>query len=39
MNNQDELQDAGYYDGLSAVPRYIRMYYDRLRLLTEPAFS
>ncbi len=32
MNNQDELEMAGYYDSFSAVPRYIRMYYGQTPL-------
>ena len=32
MDNQDELDVAGYYDGLSAVSRYIRMYYGQTLL-------
>ena len=32
MNNQDELKVAGYYNSLSAVSRYIRMYYGQTPL-------
>ena len=38
MNNQDELKMAGYYDSLSAVSRYIRMYYGQTLLASGTCF-
>lgn len=38
MNNQDELKVAGYYDSLSAVSRYIRMYYGQTPLPSGTCF-
>ena len=38
MNNQDELKEAGYYDSLSAVSRYIRMYYGQTLLASGTCF-
>ena len=38
MNNQDELKFGGYYDGLSAVSRYIRMYYGQTPLAHGTCF-
>lgn len=37
MNNQGDHQVAGYYDGLSAVSRYIRMYFGQTLLGSGPA--
>ena len=38
MNSQDELQMAGYFDGLSAVSRHIRMYYGQTPLAHGTCF-
>ena len=38
MNNQDEIQIAGYFDSLSAVSRYIRMYYGQTLLASGTCF-
>ena len=38
MNNQDELQVAGYYGSLSSVSRYIRMYYGQTPLAHGTCF-
>ncbi len=38
MNNQDELQIAGYYDSLSAVSRFIRMYHGQTLLGSGTCF-
>ena len=38
MNNQDELEVAGYYGSLSAVSRYIRMYYGQTLLAHGTCF-
>ncbi len=38
MNNQDEFEVAGYYDGLSGVSRYIRMYYGQTLLSSGTCF-
>ena len=38
MDNQDELNVAGYYDRLSAVSRYVRMYYGQTPLAHGTCF-
>ena len=38
MNDQDESQVASYFDGLSAVSRYIRMYYGKTLLASGTCF-
>ena len=38
MNNQDEFQVGGYYDGLSAVSRHIRMYFGQTLLAHGTCF-
>ena len=38
MDNQDELNVAGYFDGLSAVSRYVRMYYGQTPLAHGTCF-
>lgn len=38
MNNQDEFEVAGYYDSLSAVSRYMRMYYGQTLLASGTCF-
>ena len=38
MNSQDELKVVGYYESLSAVSRYIRMYYGQTLLASGTCF-
>ena len=38
MSNLDKLKVAGYYDSLSAVSRYIRMYYGQTPLASGTCF-